>query len=41
MKGLGLATTRDEKDLIEAGADLVVDNPSKLSIGLLESLFQS
>ena len=39
MKGLGLATTRDEKDLIEAGADLVVDNPSKLSIGLLESLF--
>jgi len=41
MKGLGLATTRDEKDLLEAGADLVVDNPSKLSIGLLESLFQS
>jgi HAD superfamily hydrolase (TIGR01509 family) len=41
MKGLGLATTRDEKDLLEAGADLVADNPSKLSIGLLESLFQS
>ena len=41
MKGLGLATTRDEKDLLEAGAHLVVDNPSKLSIGLLESLFQS
>ena len=41
MKGLGLATTRDEKDLLEAGADLVVENPSKLSIGLLESLFQS
>ena len=41
MKGLGLATTRDKKDLLEAGADLVVDNPSKLSIGLLESLFQS
>jgi HAD superfamily hydrolase (TIGR01509 family) len=41
MKGLGLATTRDEKDLQEAGADLVVNNPSKLSIGLLESLFQS
>ena len=41
MKALGLATTRDERDLIEAGADLVVDNPSKLSIGLLESLFQS
>ena len=41
MKALGLTTTRDEKDLLEAGADLVVDNPSKLSIGLLESLFQS
>ena len=41
MKGLGLATTRDEKDLLEAGADLVVENPSKVSIGLLESLFQS
>ena len=41
MKGLGLATTRDKKDLIEVGADLVVDNPSELSIGLLESLFQS
>ena len=41
MKALGLATTRDERELIEAGADLVVDNPSKLSIGLLESLFQS
>lgn len=41
MKSLGLATTRDEKDLLDAGADLVVENPSKLSIGLLESLFQS
>jgi HAD superfamily hydrolase (TIGR01509 family) len=41
MKGLGLATTRDKKDLIEVGADLVVDNPSELSIGLLESLFQA
>ncbi len=41
MKGLGLATTRDKKDLLEVGADLVVVNPSKLSIGLLESLFQS
>ena len=41
MKGLGLATTRDEKNLLEAGADLVVSDPTKLSIGLLESLFQS
>jgi len=41
MKGLGLATTRDKKDLIEVGADLVVATPSELSIGLLESLFQS
>ena len=41
MKGLGLATTRDKKDLLKVGADLVVDNPSELSIGLLESLFQS
>jgi len=41
MKGLGLATTRDKQDLIEVGADLVVDNPSELSIGLLESLFQA
>lgn len=41
MKGLGLATTRDKRDLLEVGADLVVDNPSELSIGLLESLFQS
>jgi len=41
MKGLGLATTRDNKDLIEVGADLVVATPSELSIGLLESLFQS
>ena len=41
MKGLGLATTRDKKDLIEVGADIVINNPSELSIGLLESLFQS
>ena len=41
MKGLGLATTRDKKDLWDAGADLVVNNPSDLSIGLIESLFQS
>jgi HAD superfamily hydrolase (TIGR01509 family) len=41
MKGLGLATTRDRKDLTEVGANLVVANPSELSIGLLESLFQS
>ena len=41
MKGLGLATTRDGKDLLEAGADLVVNHPSDLSIGLLASLFQS
>lgn len=41
MKGLGLATTRDKKDLLEAGANLVVKDPTHLSIGLLESLFQS
>lgn len=41
MKGLGLATTRDKKDLIEVGADMVVNNPSELSINLLESLFRS
>jgi HAD superfamily hydrolase (TIGR01509 family) len=41
MKGLGLATTRDKKDLIEVGADIVINNPSELSIGLLESLFQA
>jgi HAD superfamily hydrolase (TIGR01509 family) len=41
MKGLGLATTRDEKDLFEAGANMVVKDPTHISIGLLESLFQS
>lgn len=41
MKGLGLATTRNRKDLLEAGADLVVNHPSDLSIGLLASLFQT
>ena len=41
MKGLGLATTRDRKDLLESGADMVVKDPTHISISLLESLFQS
>ena len=41
MKGLGLATTRDRKDLLECSADMVVKDPTHISIGLLESLFQS
>jgi HAD superfamily hydrolase (TIGR01509 family) len=41
MKTLGLATTRESEKLKEAGAHLVMSDPTGVNLDLLSSLFQS
>ena len=41
MKALGLATTRSSEELLDCGADLVVESPKSINISLLKSLFMN
>jgi HAD superfamily hydrolase (TIGR01509 family) len=41
MKALGLSTTKLESELLRSGADIVVTDPTKLNISLLNSLFMN
>ncbi len=41
MKALGLTTTKLESELLRSGADIVVTDPTKLNISLLNSLFMN
>lgn len=41
MKALGLTTTKLESELLSSGADIVVTDPTKLNISLLNSLFMN
>ena len=41
MKALGLSTTRSSEELLDCGADLVVESPKSINISLLKSLFMN
>lgn len=41
MKALGLSTTRSAEELLDCGADLVVESPKFINISLLKSLFMN